>query len=131
VATIYREFDVEAPVHKVWEAISDVGAVNKLITFLGEVTLVGDRRTCELGDMGKLEELIVTVDEENRRVAYSIRESPFNMLHHSASMQTFPNGNDGSKFVWITDVYPDEAAGPQLVDAVDASVESIKAALRA
>jgi uncharacterized protein YndB with AHSA1/START domain len=95
VASLYREFDVDAPVEKVWAAISDRGAPNKLITFLGEVTLVGDRRTCELGDMGKLEELIVTVDEENRRVVYSIRESPYNMIHHSASMQTFPNGNDG------------------------------------
>ena len=128
MATIYREFDVEAPVDRVWEAISDVGAPNKMITFLGEVTLEGDRRTCELGDMGTLEELIVTVDEENRRVVYSIRESPFNMTHHSASMQTFPNGNGGSKFVWTIDLYPDEAADPQVIDA---SVESIKAALRA
>lgn len=80
------------PVEKVWSAIADVGAPNKLITFLGETTLEGDRRSCSLGDMGKLEELIVSVDDENRRVVYSIRESPFNFTHHSASMQAIPNG---------------------------------------
>lgn len=127
MASMYREFEVDAPVEKVWAAIADVGSPNKLITFLGEVTLEGDRRTCELGDMGKLEELIVTVDEEHRRVVYSIRESPYNMIHHSASMQALPNGNGGSKFVWVIDLYPDDVADPQLVDA---TVESIKEALQ-
>ncbi len=127
MASIYREFDVDAPVEKVWAAIADVGAPNKLITFLGEVTLEGDRRSCQRGDMGKLEELIVSVDDENRRVVYSIRESPFNFTHHNASMQALPNGNGGTRIVWVTDVKPDEAAAPELVDA---AVESIKEALR-
>lgn len=127
MVSMYRDFDVDAPVDRVWAAIADVGAPNKLITFLGEVTLDGDVRTCELGDRGKLEELIVSIDDENRRVVYSIRESPFNFTHHNASMQALPNGNGGTRIVWVTDLKPDEAAAPEILDA---AVESMKEALR-
>lgn len=123
MASVYREFDVEAPVEKVWSAISDVGAPNKLITYLGETTLEGDRRSCSLGDMGRLEELIVSVDDENRRLVYSVRESPFNLIHHSASMQALPNGDGMTRFVWVTDVKPDNAIPGDLFDAAVASIQ--------
>lgn len=128
MASLYREFDVDAPAETVWAAIADVQAVNKLITFLGEVTLEDDRRTCSLGDMGALDELIVSVDEENRRLVYSIRESPMNLTHHSASMQAIANGNGGTTFVWITDLKPDSAAA-LVQEQLDAAVASIKETL--
>jgi hypothetical protein len=43
----------------------------------------GDCRTCSLGDQGNLDELIVSVGDERRRIAYSIRESPFGFEHHN------------------------------------------------
>lgn len=130
MASVYREFDVDVPVEKVWAAIADVGAPNKIISFLGEVTLEGDRRTCSLGDMGMLDELIVSVDEASHRVVYSIRESPFDFTHHNASMQALPNGNGGTRFVWTTDLKPDAAAA-LIQEPLDAAVASIQAALRA
>jgi uncharacterized protein YndB with AHSA1/START domain len=127
MASIYREFDIAAPVEKVWAAIADVGAPDKIINFLSNVTLEGNRRSLQLGDMGKVEELIVSIDQNHRRVAYSICESPFNLAHHNASMQALPNGRGGTRFVWITDVKPDEAAAPEVIDS---AIESIKEALR-
>jgi carbon monoxide dehydrogenase subunit G len=124
VPTIYRETRINAPVDDVWSALEDVGAINRLIDFLGEVTVDGDQRTCELGDQGLLKELMVSIDPELRRVAYTIEESPFGFRHHHASMQAVPDG-DGTRFVWWTDFQPAENAGP-LAEAIDGSLASIE-----
>ncbi len=129
MATIHRSFEIGASPDEAWRAVRDVGKINQLITFLGDVTVAGDRRTCELGGQGQLNELIVSVDDERRRLAYSITESPFNFSHHHASMQIEPESGGGSRFTWITDLKPDEAA-PALADAVDAAVESLKQSLK-
>jgi carbon monoxide dehydrogenase subunit G len=129
MATIHHEFPVEATPEKAWEVLRDVSKLNQLISFLGEVTVEGDQRTCSVGDGGTLSELIVSVDEERRRVAYSITESPFNMTHHHASMQVKPNGGTGSTFIWTSDLKPDSAA-PGFSEVLDTAVESIKQALR-
>ena len=129
MATIHREFEITAAPDTAWARLRDVGKINELITFLGDVTLDGDRRTCELGEQGNLNELIVSVDDERRRLAYSIVESPFNMEHHHASMQVTPNGVSGARFIWITDVKPD-AVVPALSQAIDGAIESFKTTLR-
>ncbi len=129
MATIHREFEIEATADAAWAALRDVGRVNELITFLGDVTVVGDHRTCQLGDHGTLDELIVSVDDERRRFAYSILDSPFNLQHHNASMQVIPNGESGARFVWTTDVKPDDVV-PVLSEAIDGAIESFKQTLR-
>jgi carbon monoxide dehydrogenase subunit G len=127
MASIYREATITAPIEKVWAAIADVQGINRLITFLGKVTVDGDHRSCQLGEQGKLEELIVTVDDANKRFAYSVQESPFNLTHHSASMQLRANG-EGTELMWVTDLKPDDAA-PAVEEALDAAVASIKEVL--
>jgi carbon monoxide dehydrogenase subunit G len=129
MATIHREFEIDAPPEKAWAALRDVGRINELITFLGEVSVDGDHRTCELGEQGKLDELIVSVDDERRRLAYSIVDSPFKLQHHHASMQVEPNGASGARFVWTTDVKPDGAV-PDLSTAIDGAIGSLKETLR-
>ena len=124
MASIIKQVTLASDPETAWRAVADVGAINKLITFLGEVTVDGDRRVCSLGEGGALEELIVTVDDENRRVAYSITRSPFGFTHHHAVMAVEAEG-PGSRLTWTTDFKPDEVAGP-LGEAIDASVTSIR-----
>ncbi len=128
MATIHREFPIQASPQKAWEALRDVGRVNKLITFLGEVKVEGDRRTCALGEQGTLDELIVSVDDERHRIAYSIKASPFNLEHHHAFMQVRADGGSGATFVWTTDVKPDTVV-PGLSEAIDGAIESLKRTL--
>lgn len=125
MATIKRDFPLPASPDVVWRRLSDIGAVNELIDFIGPVTVDGDTRRCEMGDGSKLEELIITVDDASKRVAYSIRQSPFGMEHHSASMQAVSDGNGGTRFVWVSDFTPDAVASA-LEGAIDQSVESIQ-----
>jgi carbon monoxide dehydrogenase subunit G len=110
---------------KVWEVLRDPGRANELITFLGEVTVDGNTRTCALGD-DVLEELIVDIDDATRRFVYSIRRGPLEFAHHSASMQAIPEG-EGTRFVWVTDFLPDEAA-PAVDEVLTAALGSIEAA---
>lgn len=127
MATIYREFTVPADASEVWKRLADVGSVNTLMDFLGEVTVDGNIRTCELGDQGLLEELIVSVDDDLQRLAYSIRQSPFNFAHHHASTQALANEDGTTTLVWVTDVTPDDVA-PAVAEAIDAGVASIERA---
>jgi len=125
MATIVREFTLDAPADQVWTAVADVGAVDRFIDYLGEVTLDGVTRTCQLADAGALEELIVTVDDTHRRLAYSIRRSPFGFDHHHASMQVTEAADGGTTFTWVTDLSPDTLAGA-VVEPIDAAVDSIR-----
>ena len=54
-------------------------------------------------------ELIVAVDDETCRHAWSARGEPF--THHNASIQVFAQGDGKSRAVWIADVMPDDVAG--------------------
>ena len=89
----------------------------------------GDYRLCSLSEDGQLKELIVSVDDERRRLAYSIQESPFNFAYHISSMQVTPGEGKGARLVWITDVKPDGVV-PDLEQAIDAAASSLQQALR-
>lgn len=128
MATLTREFVLDVPPDAVWRRISDVGAINQLVDFIGEVTVEGDRRTCALGDQGTLDELIVSIDPDRRRLVYSIQQSPFEFAHHSASMQAVADGDGSTRFVWTTDFKP-ESVAPAVEQAIDMAVESIKRTL--
>lgn len=124
MATIVRDFPVDAPADVVWKEFADVGGVNRLIDYLGEVTVNGNVRTCSMGEAGELEELIVSIDDERRRLAYSVQQSPFGLQHHHASVQILDEGS-GSRCIWTTDLLPDHMAG-MIVEPVDAAVASIQ-----
>ncbi len=125
MASIVREFTVATPAADVWAAVADVGAVNQLIDYLGEVTVDGDVRSCRLGDAGTLEELIVSLDHDVRRLAYTIQSSPFGFAHHHASMQVTAVDRGTSRLTWITDIAPDPLA-EGVTEPIDAAVASIQ-----
>lgn len=52
-------------------------------------------------------ELIVAVDDDERRLAYAVIEGSRPPLrHHHASFQVLPEGTAHSRLVWITDILP-------------------------
>ncbi|MNK34799.1 Polyketide cyclase / dehydrase and lipid transport [compost metagenome] len=111
MATVYKEFIVEADAAQVWDALRDFGAVH---TRLAPGFLTG----CELDGQGArivhfanglvARELLVALDEENRRLAYTVTDGK--ATHHHASAQVFAHGEGRARFVWITDVLPDGLA---------------------
>jgi hypothetical protein len=123
MATLHRTIELTSAPEDAWSKLADVGAVNKIMPFLGDVTVDGDVRTCALGD-GKLEELIVSVDHDRQRLVYAFLNSPFGFTQHSAAMHVLPTDN-GCTIDWTHDFKPDEAA-PALAEAVDGAAAALR-----
>ena len=73
-----------------------------------------------------LRELIVDVDHEARRVVWSAIGG--SLTHHNASAQVFPEGQGRTRFVWIADLLPHEAAGT-VAAMMDQGLSTIKRTL--
>jgi hypothetical protein len=127
MGTITRRIRIGASTDEAWAALADPSSVNRLLTFLGPITVEGDRRTCSLGDQGTLEELLVASDPDQRRVAYSITSSPFGFAHHHASMEIIDD-RSGANFVWTTDFLPDSLRAA-VEPVIEMGVASIQQAL--
>ena len=67
-----------------------------------------DARIVTFGNGMVVKELIIDIDDEKKRVAWSAVGG--RLSHHNASMQIFADG-DGTKAVWIADLLPNELAG--------------------
>lgn len=126
--SVIRTVPVTIPTDDAWRRLADVGAVNTLVTFLGDVTVEGDRRSCSLGDLGALDEVILSIDEPSRRVAYTIVSAPMAFEHHSAAMQLLPDGEGGTVLSWTTDFLP-ASLEPQVAGLIDQGVQSLTATL--
>lgn len=110
MATIHKQFQVNAPIEQVWSKMSDLSSVHTLFGMLQNTALEGDQRVCRTQDGGELKELIVSIDPGQKRLVYAITESPFNFEFHCASWQAIPNG-ESTIFEWYTDLKPDALAG--------------------
>jgi hypothetical protein len=73
-----------------------------------------------------LRELILDVDDESRRVAWSAISD--RLTHHGASAQVFPDGPSACRFVWISDLLPNEAA-PAIAAMIDQGMAAIQKTL--
>jgi hypothetical protein len=109
MACIYAEVTVNRPASEVWDEVSDVGGVSKMLDIVAESSAEGDVRKCTLASGAEIEEKILSIDHENRRVGYTVTAGlPFDF--HAASMQVFDAGDGTSTLRWITDVKPDAEA---------------------
>ena len=121
MASIIRETQIDASADDVWDAVRDFGAVDKRLVpgFVVESLSDGDSaRLVTFFNGGTAREVLVGVDDDARRLAYSVVDGPLGATHHNASAQVFAAGENAARFVWITDVLPDKLGAPvgQLMD---------------
>ena len=110
MATIQKEVVIARDGSFVWDAIRDVGAIHKRLVpgFVVACRLEGDSRIITFVNGMVMREIIVTVDDETCRHAWSARGEPF--THHNASIQVFTEGAAMCRVVWIADLLPNEVA---------------------
>ena len=113
MASIRKEVSIQASPEHVWEAIRDVNAVHRRLApgFVLDVRPDGDVRIVTFANGAVVRELIVDVDDQARRIAYAVVDSPMQLTHHHATMEVLREGADASRIVWIADVFPNAAAG--------------------
>jgi len=112
MASIRKEIVIEASPERVWDAVRDVGAVHERLApgFVVDTRLEAGARVVTFANGLVARELIVDVDDEARRLAWAVVDSP-RLTHHNASMQVFDDGDRDSRVVWIADLLPDEIGG--------------------
>jgi Polyketide cyclase / dehydrase and lipid transport len=111
MASIRKEIIIDAHPDDVWDALRDWGALHERLVpgFIVDTRLEGPDRVITLFDDTVLRERFVGVDEETRRLVWTIVDGPY--AHHNSSAQVIAHGPMSTSFVWIADVLPDEVAG--------------------
>jgi hypothetical protein len=131
MASIVKEALIERKVDDVWDAVRDFGGLQERLAtgFVQNCRLESDTiRMVTLTNGAQLREVLVGVDDNARRLSYTVVESPLPFAQHSASVQVLTADGDGSRFVWITDFLPDEVAGT-VDDLMQQGIEAIKTTL--
>lgn len=127
MASIHKEVLIHADPAKVWDALRDVGAVHQRLApgFVTDVQMEEGEaaRIVTFGNGMVARELIVDVNDDTRRVAWSVVGG--RMTHHNASAQVFSDSNGGTRFVWIADLLPHELA-PAITQMIEAGLGVIK-----
>jgi carbon monoxide dehydrogenase subunit G len=127
MATIRKEIQIAAPVERVWAALRDVGALHTRLVpgFVKDTRMEGNTRVVTFGNGMVAREDIVSVDEEQHRVCWAIVGQSFH--HYNGAAQVFDDIN-GSRFVWTTDLLPDDPAS-QVEQMMSMGISVIKQTL--
>lgn len=133
MATLRREAIINTTPARAWDALADFGHVDERLAS-GFVTACTEDepgvRTLRFFNGVVAREALVGVDPEARRLAYTVADGPLGATHHNASAQVFDDDDGRTRFVWVTDVLPDELADT-LGPLMDRGIEAIKATLEA
>lgn len=124
MASVYREIVVEVPASRAWTALQDMGRADRLFAgVLVACSLADGVRTVEFANGMVAKERVITVDHERRRVVYSAMNEAF--VHHSAAMQVVAEGDSRCRFVWTSDVLPEQTAD-RITPLIDAGCAAVK-----
>ena len=110
MATLSKQIALDTGAANAWSAIRDFGQVHTRVApgFLTKLEMdKGDRLITFFNGLVARERL-VTVDDEDCRLVYSVVEG--RPTHYNAAIQVFPEGEGRSRVVWTIDILPDEIA---------------------
>jgi len=129
MASVVKDFHVNAPVEDVWDALRDFYAVHERLApgFLTAMQKEEGARILTFANGSVAREVLVSIDDDRRRIVYTIPSE--RLAYHGASAQVFPDGK-GCRFVWITDLLPD-AMAPYISAQMDEGVKAMTAKLEA
>ena len=111
MATIYKEFIVDAGMDSVWDALRDFNAVHQRLApgFVVDCQPGDGSRTVTFANGMVAHEVLVGIHEEAHRLSYTVVGGKAS--HHMASAQLFAEGDKRTRFVWITYALPDALEG--------------------
>jgi hypothetical protein len=128
MASIRKEISIQAPAAKAWSALKDVGALHTRLVpgFVTDTRLEPGARVVTFGNGQVVRELIVDVNEGDKRLVWAIVDEPFR--HYNASAQVFSEPSGGCRFVWMADLLPDELKD-HVAQMMDQGLSTIKTTL--
>ena len=117
MATVRKTVRIGARPEDVWDAVRDWTALHTRLVpgFVVDTRADGPDRIVTFFNGLTVREVLVDLDDGDRRLVWSVVDGPYR--HHNASAQVFADG-DATRFVWIADFLPDE-----LSDRIDAMMQ--------
>jgi carbon monoxide dehydrogenase subunit G len=105
MASIRKEVFIGAGHTAVWDAVRDVGALHVRLVpgFVVDTRMDGDARIVTFGNGAVAREVIVAVEDAERRLVWSIVGGRF--THHNGAVQVLEEPG-GARVVWTTDLLP-------------------------
>jgi hypothetical protein len=109
MAHVRTETLIDATPEAVWGALRDWGAPHERLVpgFVVETQLDGPDRIVTFFNGVSAREVLIDLDDDARRLAWSIVDGPY--THHNGVAQVFAEG-ERTRFVWISDLLPEEMA---------------------
>jgi carbon monoxide dehydrogenase subunit G len=128
MASIRKDFLIEARPDQVWSAIRDFGSVHERLAqgFVVDTRLDGETRLVTFSNGMIVRELLVDIDDDARRIVYAVVQG--RLTHHNASMQVVAEGAERTRFVWIADLLPN-ALAPSIASMMEQGTAAIKRSL--
>ena len=127
MATVRKEILTKARAEDVWDAIRDIGALHTRLVpgFVIQTRLESGARIVTFANGVTVREPIVTVDEEARRLVWSVEG--LRTTHYNGAVQVFQD-REVTCVVWIADFLPDDVAA-EIEAAMEAGARAMKTAL--
>lgn len=128
MASIRKEITLAVPAEEVWDVIQDYGNVHTRLApgFVVDTKLEQGARVVTFANGLVARELIVDVDDEARRLVWSVVGSE-RLTHHNGAFQVFADGA-GARLVWTADLLP-HAAKPDIAGLMEHGMAVIKRTL--
>jgi hypothetical protein len=119
MASIRKEITLNNSAGRVWDAMRDFQAVHTRVApgFLTGNQPEDGARVLTFANGAVFRELLVSCDDEQRRLVYAIAQPPFTT--YSAAVQIFEAGERATRVAWTVDFLPNE-----LADRVDSQMEA-------
>jgi uncharacterized protein YndB with AHSA1/START domain len=110
MASIRKEILIDANPEDVWAATRAWGALHERLVpgFVVDTQLDGEDRIVTFFNGTVLREVLIDLDDETRRLVWSVTDGPY--AHHNASAQVFAEDEGRARFVWVADLLPHDLA---------------------
>lgn len=130
MATIRKEITIDVPPEDAWAALRDWAALHTRLApgFVTDLRLEDGHRVLTFFNGAVVRERLVAIDEQDRRLVWSIIEGPY--AHHNGAAQVHTASADTTRFVWIADFLPDDMAS-RTEAMMQQGINTIKATLEA
>lgn len=127
MASVIKEVRIDAAPTDVWSALRDWTALHTRLVpgFVVDTKADGADRLVTFFNGSTVREILISSDDERRRLVWSVVDGPYS--HYNASAQALPDGT-GTRFVWTSDFRPDELA--ERTDALmERGIQTVKQTL--
>ena len=130
MASVHKDFTIDAQPDVVWDAVRDFGAVHQRLNpgFVVDCRLEGNTRILTFHNGVVAREELVDCDDTRRRLVYAIIGGE-RVRHYNGSVHVFRDGENRTRMTWVVDVLPNDIA-PYIASQMDIAITAMQKTLR-